>query len=307
MLLSEAIEALAFATKADGRSPRTIATYRQKCRTLLDFLGDVDVKEITTADLRRWIVQMRDSDLSEFTTAGRVRHVKRLLNFLDEEGEIEDNPAKSVRTPAPRREKPKAISPEDIERLLEDAQGESLKDLRDYSIILLLADAGLRAGGLVGLEVDDLDLESCTGLVMEKGGKTRTAIFGEVTAEALRAWIQAAGLTEGPLFPGLGPRSRGALTTGGLHKMLSVRAKRAGCEEYTNPHAFRHFYGREYLRNGGDLSTLARLLGHSTVQVTHDFYAVFTLPELTRKHHQHSPLANVLNGGDRENGQSGGL
>ena len=60
-----------------------------------------------------------------------------------------------------------------------------------------------------------------------------------------------------------------------------------------NAHAFRHGFARHYILSGGDLATLADLLGHSTVAVTKDYYAVFTLRELRRKHSQHSPLAQL--------------
>ena len=60
MLLSEAIEALCVATRADGRSPRTVQAYREKLRYLVDFLGDVRIEEVTTHDLRRYIADLMD-------------------------------------------------------------------------------------------------------------------------------------------------------------------------------------------------------------------------------------------------------
>ena len=64
MLLSEAIEALCTATRARGRSPRTVQSYREKLSYLLTFLGDVHVEEISTADLRGYVAHLYDRDLA---------------------------------------------------------------------------------------------------------------------------------------------------------------------------------------------------------------------------------------------------
>lgn len=301
MLLSEAIEALAVATRANGRTRRTVESYRQKLKMLVAFLGDVSVESVTAQQLRRYVVDLMERDLSPFTVASRVRHTKRLFNWLDEEGLITDNPVDRIRTPRPKRRKPKSISERDLLRLLKTTQGGNLWDLRDRSIILFLADTGARVGGLCGLDVGDLDLEAGLATVTEKRGKTRFAMFTAPTAEALGAWLQAAEIERGPVFLGLGARSEGALTISGVEQMLRRRADRGGCEGPTNPHAFRHAFARHYLLDGGDLATLSDLLGHADVSTTKAFYGIFRTEELRAKHRKHSPVRALLggDGGDR--------
>ena len=97
MLLSEAIDALAIATRANGRSARTVQSYRQKLRPLLEFLGDVAVDAVTVHDLRGYVVSLRDreqrysdhptrptiaSGLSPFTVSSIIQSTKRLFNWL---------------------------------------------------------------------------------------------------------------------------------------------------------------------------------------------------------------------------------
>ena len=72
--------------------------------------------------------------------------------------------------------------------------------------------------------------------------------------------------------------------------MLRRRAKRAGVEGPFNPHSFRHAFARHFLMSGGDLGTLADLMGHSSVEVTKNSYAIFTERELKEKHRRHSPI-----------------
>jgi integrase/recombinase XerD len=95
-------------------------------------------------------------------------------------------------------------------------------------------------------------------------------------------------------FVGLGGRNPGKrLTTRGVSHMLIRRSEWAETEGPTNPHAFRHGFARAYLTAGGDLATLSKIMGHSDVGVTANFYSIFTVDELQRRHDEFSPLAGA--------------
>lgn len=299
MLLSEAIEALCIATRANGRSPRTVDSYREKLGHLRDFVGDLPIEEITTNDLRRYIVEQR-SRLSPFTVLTRARAMKRLFNWLQEEGEIDHNPAERIKTPTPKRKEPKAISQSDFEALLSTTEKGGLYDLRDRAIMLFLRDTGCRAKGLCTLKVDNLRLKAGLALVTEKRDKTRFAMFLPGTADALREWLEVRPKDEeGYVF--LNIRKKTHLKPTGVWQMLDRRAKRAGVEGPTGPHSFRHAFAKDYLLSGGDLASLSEILGHSDVRVTADWYAIFAIRELQEKHRRHSPAARIF---DRESEES---
>lgn len=293
MLLSEAIEALAIATRANGRSLRTVQTYYEKLGQLLAFLGDVHVEEISTGDLRRFLVAQHDKGLSPFTIKTRVRAFKRLFNFLVAEGILEDNPAERIETPKAERREPKGIEWDDFIALLKTTEAGGVLDLRDRALILLLFDTGCRVGGICGLRVGDVDLERRRAMVTEKGGKTRLVFFQELTAEALAAWLEVRPQDRGEwLFVSFKGKHQ-QLTISGVHHVLKGRGKRAGCTGPVNPHAFRHGFARAYLLAGGDLRTLSSILGHSSVVVTAAFYAVFVADELQRQHAKYSPITRL--------------
>jgi integrase/recombinase XerC len=293
MLLSEAIEELAIATRAEGRSPKTVKAYQEKLSYLVAFLGDVPIEDVTTSDLRRYIAHLWDRKLSPFTVKSRVRHLKRLFNFAQEEEIMKENPSKRIRTPAPRREKPKGIEWDDFIALLKTTEPGDLFDLRDRAIILFLFDTGCRVGGLASLTLENLDLEHQQALVSEKGNKTRFVFFEEETVRALEAWLKVRPQDQGPwLFVALNNQGEG-LSDRGVYRMLRRRGKAAGCTGPVNPHAFRHGFARHYLMDGGDLGTLSDILGHSDVSVTKLFYGVFTTAELQKKHSQHSPILRL--------------
>jgi len=296
MLLSEAIDALCIATRADGRSPRTVQSYREKLGHLAAFLGEVDVEAVTTGDLRRYVADQHDKGLSPFTVKTRVRALKRLFNFLEAEGVAEGNPAQRIKTPQPKRQKPKGLEWEDFVALLKTTEGGSVLDLRDRAVMLFLFDTGCRVGGLVGLKVGDVDLEQRRALVCEKGNKTRFVFFREETARALADWLEVRPQDRGDwLFTSFKSKYK-RLTVSGVYHTLKRRGQGAGVEGPVNPHAFRHGFARHFLLSGGDLGTLADILGHSTVMVTKDYYGIFTVGELQRKHEQHSPIAKLRSG-----------
>jgi integrase/recombinase XerD len=293
MRLSEAVEALAIATKAAGRSPRTVKAYRDKLSHLTRYLDDPPIEGVTVGDLRRFLAWQYEKKLSPFTIKTRTRAIKRLFNFLVAEGILEENPAERIETPQPKRGEPKGIEWGDFIALLKTTEAGDVLDLRDRAIILFLFDTGCRAGGLAGLRVQNIDLERRRAVVTEKGGKTRLVFFQEPTARALAAWLEVRPDDRGDwLFTSYkGKYER--LTVSGLYHMLKGRGKRAGCTGPVNPHAFRHGFARFYLLSGGDLGTLADILGHSTVEVTKSYYGIFTVDELQRKHAQHSPVGKL--------------
>lgn len=309
MLLSEAIEALAVATLADGRSERTAGDYRQKLGALLVFLGDRDVASIMADDLRRFVVDLRTrptryaghpardelaGGLSPASIAGYVRALKRLFAWLVEEGVTTANPALRIKTPKLARGEPKAYHADDFPKLLAATAGDDPVQIRDRALLLFLADTGVRAAGLAGLRLADLDLAGMTAKVTEKGSKTRRVPFSEPTAAALWAWLAVRpDIAGGWLWVNMGRRGAGHLTADGVGEVLRRMKKRAGIDGPCNPHSFRHGFAREYLLAGGDLGTLADLLGHSDVQVTWQHYAIFRTAELQAKHSKHSPIAQM--------------
>jgi integrase/recombinase XerC len=280
MLPSEAVEKLCTATLANGRSSRTVRFYRDELARLAAFLGDVAIESVTVDDLRYVASLMtertlhggkstrkpRRGKLPPFSVAANVRAVRRLSNWLEAEGRITVNSMRRIKTPAAKRREPKGISQDDFMALLATCEGDKLDDRRDRAIILLLADSGCRVGGLCALRLDDVYLDRGLALVVEKGEEARYVMFLPMTAEALRRWLWVRPQDRGPwLFVGLNQRSTGALTPNGVAQMLRRRAKRAGCKGATNPHSFRHAFARVYCLSGGDLASLAGILGHSGV------------------------------------------
>lgn len=309
MRLSEAIGALVTATMSEGRSHHTISGYRRDLGHLVEFLGDVEITTITLQDLRSYSASLRTRSerysnhplaaskpggLSPFTVASYLRCVKRLFNFLADEDLLSTNPAAKLKNPTPTRREPKAISVDDFRKMLAATVGAGIEVIRDRAIVLFLGDTGCRAGRITHLRLGDIDMERATARLLEKGDRTRIIPISVLTIEAISAWLAVRPTNTGTdwLFVNLGPKKKEIrLTEDALGEVLRRLGKRAGVTGAVNPHSWRHAFAREWLRNRGDLATLARILGHADMAVTARFYAVFADHELAEFHARHSPVA----------------
>lgn len=309
MKLSEAVDELLIATRAAGHSDQTVYFYERKLKPLVAYLEDMPVEQVTLSDLRRFVTHLRArktrwddhpnkrqraGGLSEATIAGIVRATRRLFGFLVEEGVIAESPAARLKQPRLKRGEPKAASMDDLFKLLDASEGDDPISVRNRAMLLVLADTACRVGGLVGMRLSDLDLVAGKVYLHEKGNKGRFAFVTPVTIEALQAWLAARpGDSNAYLWTNLGSGGGEHLSTQGVREVFRRMKAKVGVTGAINPHAWRHAFAREYLQNGGDLGSLADIMGHADVVVTHRSYAIFLNDELRAKHAKHSPLANM--------------
>jgi integrase/recombinase XerC len=228
-----------------------------------------------------------DGGLSVYTLFGMVTTWRRFFNWCASKGYIEESPAAELRKPQLPDEPPKAISKRDMLKLLQEAKHTKYPK-RDYALVSFLADTGCRVGGLIGLKLQDLDVETGRATVREKGRggrrKARTVYMTPETIKALKAYLKDRTSTTDFVFVG----RRGGLKISGVQQILERLAQRAGVTEHFNPHAFRHGFARGMLDNGADLATVSQWLGHEDIFITARFYARWADSEMKEKHDRYS-------------------
>jgi integrase/recombinase XerD len=166
-------------------------------------------------------------------------------------------------------------------RLLDAPPRDTPAGLRDRAFLELLYGAGLRVSELVGLDVDDLDIEDGAVRVLGKGGKERAVPVGRYACEALDAYVRggrpalATNRSRSALF--LNQRG-GRLTRQGVAKLLAAAASRASLRRRISPHTLRHSFATHLLEGGADVRVVQELLGHASVATTQ----VYTL--VTKDH-----------------------
>lgn len=288
-------------------SVKTLTLNEHYLQSLAAFLGDGCVDTITLNDLRAWRTALlqrnekyRDAairtpvqgKLSPFTVHLHLRTARLFFKWLTEQQLIARNPAASLEMIELPQPQPKAISDADIEKLLQAARAATAPE-RDAAIILFLKSTGCRLGGIAGLTLDALDLDRRRALVYEKGrGGQKKARFVYLKPEAvcaLRAWLavrQCISTSSTVVFVSLRQNKGKPLGESGIYDRINHLARRAGIQGRFNPHAFRHRLARQMLINGAALGQVSRILGHTNVLVTDQYYGAWADAELEQAHEQ---------------------
>lgn len=293
--LSQGIMAFLIDRQARGLSKRTIRFYRDELRFLQSWLEKrqvLRVKDITADLLRQYLL-----DLGQRRNAGGVhcafRAMRAWLRWCWAEYELPGPcPMDKVRGPKLSAEPLEPVSISDLKAILATCERKTFTDARDRALIMILADTGLRAAECLSLRVADVNV--ATGAVWVehgKGNKRRVVFMGRKARQALLKYLR---LRQGAATCDLlWVTERGdPLSYNGLRSILRRRAQMAGVAAPT-AHDFRRFFGLAMLKNGADLLTVARLLGHSSLAVI-SRYVKQAQDDLRAVHERAAPMDRLL-------------
>ncbi|MDT4917960.1 MAG: integrase/recombinase XerD [Pseudonocardiales bacterium] len=286
-----------------GVATNTLSAYRRDLERYLDYLGErgmVSVDAVDSSTVSGFLAHLREGNadhpaLAASSIARAMAAVRGLHRFALDDGLVEVDVARQVRTAAPPRRLPKAIPLEDVERLFEAAgyAGTALS-LRDRALLELLYGTGARISEAVGLAVDDLDLTENTALLSGKGGKQRRVPFGSYAASAVSAYLVRSRpvlAAAGDGAPHLFLNSRGgALSRQSAWVVLRTAAERAGLAEGISPHTLRHSCATHMLEGGADVREVQEMLGHASVMTT-QIYTMVTVDTLREVYASAHPRA----------------
>ncbi len=211
------------------------------------------------------------------TLRRRAASIRGFYRFCYAEGMIDTDVAARFDLPRQPRLLPEVLSVEEVERLLEQRGGDgSPAGIRDRALLELLYACGLRVSEAVGLDRDDVDLESALVRVIGKGDREREVPVGEVAVAWLRrylsevrpAWL-ALGRSENRHGGALFLSVRGdRLDRRRAWEMLVAAAGSAGLKDGISPHTLRHSFATHLLEGGADLRIVQELLGHASINTT---------------------------------------
>ena len=270
-----------------GRSPNTLAAYRRDLRDYVAWLTERDlvVAAVTEADLEAYVGFLRESGKATSSVKRALVSVRGLHRFLAEETEGVPDPAADLEVPRTPRGLPKALTEDEVLRLLDAVVGDDPVALRDRAILEVLYGTGLRIGELVGLSLGDLDLDAALVRAFGKGSKERIVPLGRHALRALVAWLGPEGRPhleperwarrgdrEALLLNGRG----GRLSRQGAFLVVRAAGERAGLDRSISPHVLRHSCATHMLDHGADIRTVQELLGHASISTTQVYTLVST-------------------------------
>jgi len=284
LTLGRAVDLFLAAKAAEGAAAKTLEWCGMILRRAVRGLGDDrPIEQLAGPELRAWILELR-STLAPIRVAGYVRTLKVFGNWLAAEELAQAAALRTLRKPRVPDKLVEPISDDAMRRLL------AVADVRDRAILLLLLDCGPRVSEAAGLRLGDLRPDG-TLKVMGKGAKERIVPVGGTARTAIVRYMgqRGAGAPDEPLFLG----RRGALDWRGMQQVLKRLKGRAGITGRCSPHSLRHTFARSYLVNGGDVFSLQRILGHTTLDMVKRYVALAEL-EIVRRIHAVAPPADRL-------------
>jgi integrase/recombinase XerD len=263
-----------------GLSRHTIAAYRRDLGRYAEFLQRRrvrDATEVTARNVTAHIAGVSSSthgDGMPYRATSVVRalsSIRAFHRFLMREGEADVDPTAGVIRPRLPRRLPRPLSVDDVGKILAQPGRTTAQGIRDRAVLETLYGAGLRVSELVGLDVDDVDLEEGRVRVLGKGSKERDVPLGRYARDAIAAYLTrvrpeiAAARSRSALFLNL---RGGRLTRQGCTGILERHAAAARIRARVSPHTLRHSFATHLLEGGADVRVVQELLGHASVATT---------------------------------------
>lgn len=249
---------------------RALAKWRSWCET-----SGADPMSPDDATTPRFIAAMREQDLASSTVQQTTAALRSWVRYRQSTGSAAASALRLPALPDKPRRLPQVLSDGEIDRLLESCSGESWMDVRDRTILQILADCGLRASEICSLTLASVDMDTRFLHVRGKGNKDRSVPFGASVADWLTKWlaVRADGHPTGGARSFLfASRTGDRLTRIDLWRLIRRRGERAGvAKARLHPHVLRHSVATRLLRRGMDLRTLQEFLGHSSIGTTEKY------------------------------------
>lgn len=284
----------------DRRSRRlTLGTIEYYSRELSYFAGFLKQRDVLAMrDLTADLVRAYLLDLATHRNPGGVhaswRAIKAFLRWYETEEEPENwkNPMRKVAPPKVSSDPLPGISLEDFQKLLNTCDT-SLQGLRDRAVFMVLLDTGMRRIELVSLNIQDANLNNGVVTIQHgKGNKSRVVFISLKVIRAIARYLRKRGGVVNGSDPLFITRNGTRFSTKGLEQMLKTRARKAEIDPAPGLHDFRRAFAITCLKNGMDVFTLQRLMGHSSLHVL-KVYLRFTEHDLWQSFQANSPVANL--------------
>jgi len=279
LTLSRAIELFETRLRADGRSPHTVASYLRDLGRLERFIADrllrPEISGVTADILNEFLVSpavtaMPDGAPKAEGSVNKVKtSLKSFFNWLAVSGHIPSNPAAGIRIRHINRPAPETLTDVEKKRLLKAISNtKGKKAFRDFAIVSLFLNTGIRVSELVGLDVDDVNIPEKRITVRVKGGHTASRFLNARLRRVLDAYLKKRRRmpveTRALFVSNQGRRISARQVQRSLNEWLA----RAGIEKRITVHGLRHTFATNLLERTGNLALVQQSLGHRHISTT---------------------------------------
>lgn len=264
---------------------------------------DIDFNKIPLAILKSFVAELSDpaskifnksskttTKFSKKSISRKISVLKSLYKFLSREGYVSKNTASSLIFPRLDKKLPNFLSKKEMEDLL-DEKGEIEFTTLEKAIIELFYSTGMRLSELIGLKMNNVDLDKKTVKVLGKGSKERIIPFGEYALKAIKNYLQVRDISDIKKSPNLFIDNKGnKLYEMKVYRLINKKLSLITEAKKKSPHVLRHSFATHLLDSGADIRAVKDLLGHESLSTT-QVYTHVTPEKLKKAYKQAHPKA----------------
>lgn len=280
-------------------SAHTIENYRIDLNGLLAFVGGKHIRgpqEIDKNLLRSFLAHLIDEGYSKRSIARKIACLRTFFKFLKRQQIIDSNPVLNIRAPKLEKKLPGFLDESAMRRLFELPDRSTVEGRRDAAILEVFYSTGMRLSELMGLDVGDIDRQTCLVKVTGKGRKQRVIPIGQKAIDAVDEYMEMRERGRRGSIPfdhtralfltdhgkRMYPQIIGNIVKRYIGKVSELEKK--------SPHVLRHTFATHLLNRGADLKAVKELLGHESLSTT-QIYTHVTTERLKKVYHQSHPKA----------------
>ncbi|OPX86665.1 MAG: Tyrosine recombinase XerD [Pelotomaculum sp. PtaB.Bin104] len=294
----DAVEQFLDSLKIKGLSYHTRRWHKENLQAVVKALWEAKYATepalVTDKMLQEVVLKMIDNGLAATTINHRVRSLKQFYQYLTAEAIVGSNPAEKLDRKKAASTVIETFSEGQLQELLAAPDKTRFVGLRDYTIMLLLLDTGVRLSELVGIKLADIKMADNEVIITEgKGGKNRRVFVSPKTKETLKKYLRVRGDIPGNPYLFVSAEDQ-PMKRRNVQERLTIYGRQTRLEGVrVSPHTFRHTFAKMYIMRGGDPFSLQALLGHSTLDMVRHYVNLWG-SDLQKMHRQFSPVAHLL-------------
>lgn len=278
--------------RSKNLSDHSLAWYKNILAGFLEFMkgvGAANPREATPNMVRAYLDHLRERGLSSVTINRTYGALRCFFRYLSQERVIPATPFSLIEKPKMERKLIRPLDMDQVRLLLVQPKTKTYAGFRNWVMMLMMLDTGLRLSEALGLRRDKIDWQGNRVYVLGKGDKERAVPFGTAVKKALWDYAQWRGDVAGQEIFFL-DQFGGQICSRHFQIMLKRYGKAGKIEGVrVSPHTLRHTFATQYILNGGDAFSLQAMLGHSTLEMV-KLYVRLANRDVALQHQRYSPI-----------------
>ncbi|MBP7184544.1 MAG: tyrosine recombinase XerC [Saprospiraceae bacterium] len=261
------------------QSEHTYSAYKRDLNQFYNFnvdnFGECDFLKVSQSQIRAFVISLMSNNSSPKTVRRKIAAVSSFYKFMQKRHALAANPTVALSLPKIGKRLPKVIDQANLSSLLTlEAESTGFEKVRDYLIVDMFYQLGLRRSELLGLKWKDIDLNTNSIVVLGKGNKLRLIPFGHSLHDKIDKYLKLV-VSEfdfkneqiNEIYFVLNKKGK-LMSVRTLNRVVEKMLSATTTLEQKSPHVLRHSFATHLIDSGADMNAIKDLLGHSSLAAT---------------------------------------